>query len=198
MPSLHRLRPPHRPPLLLPPSLLPPLTSRRWRLAPPSPPSRSELNPHPSIRVPLWGLPLAEGVFGTVSELYCEVGARVQPDEAVAMIDTDKVAFEIKATCAGVVTAIHVAVGEEVRERQVVYSLKRVMREEEQAESLGEHSRQRAWARRLAAQKQRQQEEADREWELLKKAALPLLTSGLLERLHCSAHAHRTPASAAV
>ena len=41
---------------------------------------------------------------GTVVEWMVEPGQAVQPDDVVAMVETDKVTIEIKADIAGVVT----------------------------------------------------------------------------------------------
>ena len=122
------------------------------------------------ISVPRWGLPLAEGVFGTVGELLCDVGSRVRRDEAVAVIDTDKVAFELKAPCNGIVTAVLVSVGDEVVERQQIYSLDRGEAGlHYEAREADDSSPERAWARRRAHRKEEEEREAERNWERMKK-----------------------------
>mmetsp|Transcript_12715 Transcript_12715/g.32486 ORF Transcript_12715/g.32486 Transcript_12715/m.32486 type:complete len:118 (+) Transcript_12715:49-402(+) len=68
-------------------------------------------------------IPLAEGILGTVEELLAEVGQRVEENEVVAVIETDKVALDIKASQAGVISEVLVTVGDEVKEQQALYTL---------------------------------------------------------------------------
>ena len=92
-------------------------------------------------------LQLAEGVLGTVEELMFSVGERVSEDEArccqlchgasrlaanvwcaapaqvVAVVETDKVSLDVKATASGVISAVCVEVGDSVKERQPLYQL---------------------------------------------------------------------------
>ena len=68
-------------------------------------------------------VPLAEGIMGRVEELLLEVGSTVEENDVIAVIDTEKVALDVKATRSGVVTAVLVEVGEEVKERQPIYEL---------------------------------------------------------------------------
>ena len=63
-----------------------------------------------TINAPSWALPLPEGVLGTVTELLCATGSRIHLDEVVAVIETDKLAVDVKAQSAGVVTSILVEV----------------------------------------------------------------------------------------
>ena len=68
-------------------------------------------------------IPLAEGVLGTVEELLAEPGQSVDENEVVAVIETDKVSLDVRASRAGVISSVLVAVGDEVKERQPLYSL---------------------------------------------------------------------------
>ena len=77
----------------------------------------------PKLYIPKWGLPVANGVFGEVSQVLCEVGSRVFEDETVLVVETDKLAFDVKASRSGVVSEVLVAVGDSVLEHQPVYTL---------------------------------------------------------------------------
>jgi len=68
-------------------------------------------------------IPLAEGILGTVEELVYSVGDSVSEDDVVAVVETDKVSLDVRATASGVVAAVCVEVGEEVKERQPIYEL---------------------------------------------------------------------------
>ena len=68
-------------------------------------------------------IPLAEGILGTVEELHLEVGSSVREDDVVAVIETDKVALDVKASFSGVVASVCVEVGDTVMERQPLYEL---------------------------------------------------------------------------
>ena len=76
-----------------------------------------------TITAPSWALPLPEGVLGTVTELLATTGSRIHLDEVVAIIETDKLAVDVKAQNAGVVKSILVSVGDEVKVRQPLYAL---------------------------------------------------------------------------
>ncbi len=95
-------------------------------------------------------IPLAEGVLGTVEELIAVVGQSVvsaprwsplasvslsympgsiilcaqERNQVVAVIETDKVALDVKASRSGVIEAVLVNVGDEVKEQQPIYRLK--------------------------------------------------------------------------
>ena len=47
----------------------------------------------------------------------------VDENEVVAVIETDKVSLDVRASRAGVISAVLVAVGDEVREKQPIYML---------------------------------------------------------------------------
>ena len=66
-------------------------------------------------------IPLAEGVLGRVEELLAEPGQAVDEDEIVAVVETDKVSLDIRASHSGVISAVLVAVGDEVKEKQPIY-----------------------------------------------------------------------------
>ena len=68
-------------------------------------------------------IPLAEGTLGTVEELLAEVGQKVEEMEVVAVVETDKVSLDIKASQSGVIKAVLVSVGDEVKEKQPLYTL---------------------------------------------------------------------------
>ena len=68
-------------------------------------------------------IPLAEGVLGTVEELLAEPGQAIEENEIVAVIETDKVSLDVRASREGVISAVLVAVGDEVKERQALYEL---------------------------------------------------------------------------
>ena len=76
-----------------------------------------------TINAPTWSLPLPEGVLGQVSDILCEVGSRVYVEEVVAIVETDKVSVDVKAQRSGVVRAILVGVGDDVKVRQPIYAL---------------------------------------------------------------------------
>lgn len=54
-----------------------------------------------TIKVPTMGDSITEG---TIVEWTAAVGQAVQPDDVVALVETDKVTVEIKAELAGVLT----------------------------------------------------------------------------------------------
>ena len=68
-------------------------------------------------------IPLAEGILGDVQELHKDVGDSVEELEIVAVVETDKVALDIRASHAGVIQEVLVSVGDEVKERQPLYTL---------------------------------------------------------------------------
>mmetsp|Transcript_39467 Transcript_39467/g.84112 ORF Transcript_39467/g.84112 Transcript_39467/m.84112 type:complete len:117 (-) Transcript_39467:501-851(-) len=68
-------------------------------------------------------VPLAEGIIGSVEELLLEVGQAVDEDEVIAVIDTAKVALDVKASRSGIVLEVLVAVGDEVKEASPLYRL---------------------------------------------------------------------------
>ena len=59
-----------------------------------------------------------------VIELCVAVGDTVAVDDAVVVIESDKASMEVPSTAAGVVEAIHVAVGDQVGEGHVIAQLK--------------------------------------------------------------------------
>ena len=52
-----------------------------------------------------------------------EVGQSVEENEVVAVVETDKVSLDIKASRSGVVKEVLVSVGDEVKELQALYAL---------------------------------------------------------------------------
>jgi biotin carboxyl carrier protein len=68
-------------------------------------------------------IPLAEGRLGTIEELFKSPGESVEELEVIAVVETDKVSLDIKATQAGVIRDVLVSVGDEVNETQPIYTL---------------------------------------------------------------------------
>ena len=61
-----------------------------------------------------------EGTTATVAEWLKQVGDRVQKDEPIIELETDKVMMEVIAPADGVLTAIHVEVGETATEQKIL------------------------------------------------------------------------------
>ena len=68
-------------------------------------------------------VPLAEGVLGTVEELHVGPGDEVKEMDVIAVVETDKVSLDIRANRSGTVQVVLVELGEEVKERQPLFSL---------------------------------------------------------------------------
>ena len=68
-------------------------------------------------------IPLAEGRLGTVEDLLVGIGDEVEINDVVAVVDTDKVALDVKAQQAGTVREILVAIGDEVNETQPLFTI---------------------------------------------------------------------------
>ena len=117
-----------------------------------------------TLNAPSWGLPLADGVLGSVSGLLCEVGSRVHADEVVAFVETDKVTVDVRAARSGVVTAVLVAVDQDVKVRQPLYAID----EHVALPPLGStaHLAERRWARQHEIRLEEERIHADREWEM--------------------------------
>ncbi len=105
-----------------------------------------------TLDAPSWGLPLANNVLGTVSDLFCPVGSAVREDDVVAVIETDKLSVDVKATHAGTVEALLVHVGDEILERQPLYSIRLAAAATSAAMSTEEA---REWAEHLQKQRAR-------------------------------------------
>ena len=58
-----------------------------------------------------------------VEELLAEAGQTVDENEVVAVIETDKVSLDVRASRSGVVSAVLVSVGDEVKEKQPLFTL---------------------------------------------------------------------------
>ncbi|WOE30965.1 MULTISPECIES: 2-oxo acid dehydrogenase subunit E2 [unclassified Acinetobacter] len=52
----------------------------------------------------------------TLSEILVQVGDRVEKDQSLVVVESDKATVEVPSTAAGVITAIHVTVGQRVKE----------------------------------------------------------------------------------
>lgn len=68
-------------------------------------------------------VPLAEGILGTVEELCCKPGDEVKESDVIAVVETDKVSLDVRANRSGQIKGILVEIGEQVKERQPLYSL---------------------------------------------------------------------------
>ena len=119
-------------------------------------------NARVTIKAPSWGLPLANDVLGTVSQLLCEVGSRVQHEEVVAVVESDKVAVDIKAMRSGVISAILVSVGDDVKVRQPIYALDTVLSPPPRGSSEEQHERR--WAGVHARRLEEEKKEEERIW----------------------------------
>ena len=80
-------------------------------------------SPNNVLKAPGWGLPLADNVLGTVTELYADAGSHVFADETIAVIETDKLAVDVKATQTGMISERLVSVGEDVKIFQPMYAI---------------------------------------------------------------------------
>jgi 2-oxoglutarate dehydrogenase E2 component (dihydrolipoamide succinyltransferase) len=69
------------------------------------------------IKVPTLGESITEAVVG---KFHKKVGDAVAVDEAIAVLETDKVTIDVQAASAGVITAITVAEGAKVRIGEVI------------------------------------------------------------------------------
>ena len=116
-----------------------------------------------TITAPSWALPLPEGVLGTVTELLATTGSRIHLDEVVAIIETDKLAVDVKAQNAGVVKSILVSVGDEVKVRQPLYALD-VHAAPPPIDS-EQHLAERMWARDREVRLEEERQQAERAWQ---------------------------------
>ena len=112
-----------------------------------------------TVDMPRWGVPVAEGAVGTVGELLCDVGAHVETDEAIAVVETDKVTVDIRASRPGVVTAVLATAGAEVLEGQPLYRFEPI------AEAADDWETSRRWAFEHERRRARQEEDARLHWE---------------------------------
>ena len=69
------------------------------------------------VLLPQWGMGMSEG---TVTTWFKKVGDRVTEDEPLAEIEAEKATQELESPATGVLTAIVVAEGEEVKVRTVL------------------------------------------------------------------------------
>lgn len=114
------------------------------------------------LKAPGWGLPLPENVLGTLTTLYCDVGSRVFQDEVVAIVETDKLAVDIKATHSGVIRARLASEGEDIKIWQPLYSIDPDAAQPAQGSE--EWQRERQWARAHEQKVDEDRAEADRLW----------------------------------
>ena len=79
----------------------------------------------PVLRTPFISdtVPIPEGILGSIEELHLGVGDEVSEDDVIAVVETDKVSLDIKATRSGVVKAVLVEVGQTVKEEEAIYEL---------------------------------------------------------------------------
>ena len=115
------------------------------------------------VKAPTLGIPIhPEGILGVVAELHCSAGSHVLEDETMAVVDTDKMAVDVKAPHSGVVRAVTVAADEEVKSGQVMFVIERFA----QGATVGGEERQ--WAWELQKRKMLEAQEAERhfqEWQ---------------------------------
>ena len=69
------------------------------------------------VLLPQWGMGMSEG---TVTAWFKKVGDRIAEDEPLAEIEAEKATQELESPATGVLTAIVVAEGEEVKVRTVL------------------------------------------------------------------------------
>ena len=69
------------------------------------------------VLLPQWGMGMSEG---TVTSWFKKVGERVTEDEPLAEIEAGKATQELESPACGVLTAIVVPKGEEVKVRTVL------------------------------------------------------------------------------
>ena len=62
-------------------------------------------------------------MLGTVEAMLKDVGDKVDEDEVVSVVETDKVSLDIRASRSGVITEVLVGVGDEVKETQPIYAI---------------------------------------------------------------------------
>mmetsp|Transcript_48572 Transcript_48572/g.157014 ORF Transcript_48572/g.157014 Transcript_48572/m.157014 type:complete len:128 (+) Transcript_48572:10-393(+) len=68
-------------------------------------------------------MPLAEGIIGELGEILVDVGATVEENDVVAVIETEKAAINVKANCSGVIGAVLVELDEEIKEEMPMFEL---------------------------------------------------------------------------
>ena len=110
--------------------------------------------------MPKWGVPVADGAVGEIAELLCGVGALVRTDEAIAVIETDKVTVDIRATRDGVVAEVLASVGETVMEGQPLYRFEPV----KVGATLDDFDVQRRWAAEHQRRRERQAKDDRLHW----------------------------------
>lgn len=117
------------------------------------------------VKTPNIGIPIhPEGVLGCIAEIYCPLGAHVNKDEVMAIVDTDKLAVDVKAPHGGIVRKIHVSVDDEVRMGDAVFSLEQVSEVASHASDDDAWRLERQWAWDLRQRKLRDARENERHW----------------------------------
>ena len=146
-----------------------------------------------------WGLPLQDGYLGTVTELWCKPGdSVVREEDIVAVIETDKVTVDVRATQSGVVTEILTSVGDEVKIRQPLYSVN-IDRAEPPAAGSQQEQEERRWTLRRADRLNQEKMAAQRIWEKHQQERRSRRGTGNFEsewRWQTSARARQTGPSA--
>ena len=127
--------------------------------------SRRLLSTAPSsntiVLAPTWGIPTHPGdTLGTVEELLVPVGSKVLAGETMAVVETDKLAAEVKAPHDGIVRAVLVELGAEVDQKQPIFELSTLLAEVG-ADGTSEDRR---WAHELQERKAAEAMEAERHW----------------------------------
>ena len=149
---------------------------RRAALRPSFGPRLSRLLQTWTLDAPSWGLPLPQGVLGTVTSLLCQEGSRVYAEEIVAVIETDKVSVDVKAQRSGVVTAVLVECGDEVKVRQPLYSVD--THAQLPLPGSANHNAERHWARLREIELEKEQQESERLWREQQQSARRERASG--------------------
>lgn len=62
-----------------------------------------------NVQLPKWGLSMTEG---TLSKWYKKVGDRVEKDEPIAVVDSDKVSGDVLSPSSGIVAKLLLAEGD--------------------------------------------------------------------------------------
>jgi len=111
------------------------------------------------VRAPKWGWPNfhPDNVLGTVAELLSPVGSHVKEDETMAVIETDKIAAEVKAPHSGIVRAIHVNLDDTIENEARMFTLERL--------DVVRDGPARQWAIDFKERKEREAREAAENWQ---------------------------------
>lgn len=76
------------------------------------------------IKMKMPDLATNDGVEIGIAKWLVEVGQRVQRGQVIVEVETDKAVQEVESIASGVLTSIHVAVGEKVPVGQVIATIR--------------------------------------------------------------------------